>query len=349
VEEAAVSVFQPTDVRRLPRTGQALTVLGMGTAPLGNLYAAVDDAAARATLDLGLDAGLRYIDTAPYYGHGLAEHRVGAALRARPAHGVTLSTKVGRLLRPVPAGRPAPAGARGSDWAQPLPFEPVFDYGGPALRRALEDSLQRLGLARVDIALVHDIGTYTHGARHAHHWQQFAGSGLRELDALRREGLAGAIGLGVNEWQVALDALAIADLDAVLLAGRYTLLEQGALPFLDTCRRREVGVVVGGPFNSGVLASGARPGARFDYQDAPDAVLDRVRQLDAACRECGVPLPAVALQFPLAHPAVVSVVAGARDATELRQIIDWMRMDIPSDLWRLLAARGLVDPAAPLP
>jgi D-threo-aldose 1-dehydrogenase len=342
--------MNPTDVRRLPRTGHALTVLGLGTAPLGSLYAAVDESAARAALDGAWSAGIRYFDTAPFYGHGLAEHRVGAALRTRPRAGWTLSTKVGRLLKPAVDGRPAVAAARGADWVQPLPFEPVFDYSASGIRRSLEDSLQRLGVARVDIALVHDIGRYTHGQRHAHHWQQLTdGGGLRELEALRRERLVGAIGLGVNEWQIVSDTLQHADLDCVLLAGRYTLLEQGALSFLQTCRQREVGVIVGGPFNSGVLASGARAGAKFDYLDAPADILARVGRLEDTCREFGVPLPAAALQFPLAHPAVVSVVAGPRDAGELQQIVDWLRIDIPAGLWTALRERGLVEPAAPLP
>lgn len=342
-----MSASQPTDVRRLPRTGHALTTLGLGTAPLGGLFASVDEADAHATLDLAWQAGIRYFDTAPFYGYGLAEHRVGAALRGHPRSAWTLSTKVGRLMRPLPRDTGTVEAIRGNDWARPLPFEPVFDYTAAGIRRSLEDSLQRLGVSRVDIALVHDIGRYTHGEEHARYWQQLTdGGGLRELQALRSERLVGAIGLGVNEWPVVMDTLAHVDLDCVLLAGRYTLLEQGALsPFLETCRQREVGVIVGGVFNSGVLAGGAK----FDYLDASPEVIERVRRLDATCREFGVPLPAAALQFPLAHPAVVSCLSGARNAAELRQTLDWMRLDIPAALWAALAERGLVDAAAPLP
>jgi D-threo-aldose 1-dehydrogenase len=324
-----------------------LTLLGLGTAPLGGLFASVDDDAARDTMQLAWQAGIRTFDTAPYYGYGLSEHRVGAALRSHPRAAFTLSTKVGRLLRPAANDAVTAAAVQGNDWVRPLPFDVVLDYTAAGIRRSLEDSLQRLGLQRVDIALVHDIGRATHGDQHPRYWQQLTdGGGLRELEALRREKLVGAIGLGVNEWQVVMDTLDHADLDVVLLAGRYTLLEQGALAsFLDTCVRREVGVMIGGAFNSGVLAGGTK----FDYLDAPPDVIERVRRLDATCREFGVPLPAAALRFPLAHPAVVSLVAGPRNAGELRQILDWMHTDIPAALWSALLERGLVDPAAPLP
>ncbi|WP_280151262.1 aldo/keto reductase [Piscinibacter sp. XHJ-5] len=340
--------MNPTDIRHLPRTGHALTVLGMGTAPIGSLYAKVDDADARHLLAAAWNAGLRFFDTAPFYGHGLAEHRLGEALRVQPRGDWTLSTKVGRLLRPVAQGA---AVASTAGWVQPLPFEPVFDYTAGAVRRSIEDSLQRLGTHRIDIALVHDIGRYTHGALHDRYWQQLTeGGGLRELEALRREGLVGAIGLGVNEWPVVLDAMEHADLDCVLLAGRYTLLEQGALtPFLDRCVERAVGVIVGGPFNSGVLVTGARAGAKFDYADAPDDVLQRVHRLHQSCEEFGVPLAAAALQFPLAHPAVVSCIPGARSEAELQQILGWAALDIPRSLWTTLQQRGLIAPHAPLP
>lgn len=344
--------MNPTDIRQLPRTGHPLTVLGMGTAPLGSMYAKVEDAEARATLEVAWNAGLRFFDTAPFYGYGLAEHRLGEALRARARSDWTLSTKVGRLLRPSAGGPPPDAHATGADtWVQPLPFEPVFDYTAAAIRRSLEDSLQRLGTHRVDIALVHDIGHYTHGALHERYWQQLTeGGGFRALEALRREGLVGAIGLGVNEWEVALESMAQADLDCVLLAGRYTLLEQGALsPFLEECVKRSVGVIVGGPFNSGVLATGVRAGAKFNYADAPPEVLKRVQRLHEACDEFGVPLAAAALQFPLAHPAVVSVIPGPRHAAELEQVLAWACVDIPPALWTTLRQRGLVAERAPLP
>ena len=340
----------PLPRRTLPRTGQSLTTLGMGCAPLGSWYKAVSDDAAHATVAAAWDAGARFFDTAPFYGYTLSEHRLGEALRERPRADWVLSTKVGRLLRPLARPR-APGTALPNDWIDPLPFEPVFDYSAGAIRRSLEDSLQRLGVQHVEIALVHDIGTATHGERSAHYWEQLtAGGGLREMETMRREGLVGAIGLGVNEWQVIRDVMAHVDLDCCLLAGRYTLLEQTSLePFLRECVERQVGIVVGGPFNSGILVSGPVDGALFNYAKAPADVLERARQLQAVCAEFDVPLAAAALQFPLAHPAVVSCVPGARDAAEWRQIVAWSQHDIPAGLWVALRTKGLIAAAAPLP
>ena len=336
--------------RVLPRTGQRLTTLGMGCAPLGSWFKRVSDSGARAAIDAAWAAGVRLFDTAPFYGYGLSEHRLGEAMRERPRDAWVLSTKVGRLMRPIAKVR-APGTPLANDWIDPLPFEPVFDYSAAALRRSVEDSLQRLGVQHIDIALVHDIGRFTHADRHDHHWQQVTtGGGFREMEAMRREGLIGAIGLGVNEWQVILDSMQQIDLDCCLLAGRYTLLEQASLkPFLEECVKRQVGVIVGGPFNSGVLVTGPIQGALFNYAAAGAAVLDRVTQLQQVCAQFGVPLAAAALQFPLAHPAVVSCIPGARDAAELQQIVAWLRLEIPAELWATLRQRGLLDEAAPLP
>ena len=336
--------------RALPRTGQQLTTLGMGCAPIGSWYRHVSDADARSAIDTAWAAGIRLFDTAPFYGYTLSEHRLGEAMRERPRSEWLLSTKVGRMMRPLQSLR-APGAALVNDWIDPLPFEPVFDYSAAAIRRSIEDSLQRMGVQHIDIALVHDIGTFTHGEQNAHHWQQLtAGGGFRELEAMRREGLVGAIGLGVNEWPVILEAMQHTDLDCCLLAGRYTLLEQGSLdPFLAECVKRQVGVIVGGPFNSGVLVSGPAKGALYNYAVAEGSVLERAAALASACAEFGVPLAAAALQFPLAHPAVVSCIPGGRTATELRQIVDWLQRPIPAGLWALLRERGLIDAAAPVP
>jgi D-threo-aldose 1-dehydrogenase len=336
--------------RQLPRTGQVLTTLGMGCAPLGSWYKRVSDADARAAVDAAWNAGVRLFDTAPFYGYTLSEHRLGEAMRDRPRDAWVLSTKVGRMMRPLKALR-APGAPLVNDWIDPLPFEPVFDYSAAAMRRSIEDSLQRLGVQHIDIALIHDIGVFTHAELQAHYWAQLTtGGGFREMEVMRRERLIGAIGLGVNEWQVILDAMQHTDLDCCLLAGRYTLLEQGSLsPFLDECVKRQVGVIVGGPFNSGVLVSGPVKGALFNYAVADDSVLARASRLQQVCAEFGVPLAAAALQFPLAHPAVVSCIPGARDAAELQQIAAWLRHEIPDGLWTTLRERGLIDPAAPLP
>jgi len=341
--------------RTLPRTRHVLTALGMGGAPLGNMYDVIGEATSRATFDAAWASGIRFFDTAPFYGYTLSERRFGEALREHPRDEWVLSTKVGRLLKPLSphaAPRTLPAGE--TAWQNPLPFEVQYDYTAGAIRRSIEDSLQRLGTNRIDIALVHDIGRVTHGERHAFHWQQLTqGGGLREMEALRREGLIGAIGLGVNEWEIVRDTMEQVDLDCTLLAGRYTLLEQQSLhPFLDDCVKRGVGIVVGGPFNSGILAAGLRRPSgtlKFNYAAAPAEVIARVQQLQAVCDGFEVPLAAAALQFPLGHPAVVSCVPGPRNPAELQGIVNWMTLPIPAALWTALREQGLIAADAPVP
>ncbi|MBI0331419.1 aldo/keto reductase [Burkholderia plantarii] len=330
------------DTRTLPRNGLPLTALGLGCSQLGGLYEAMPDAEAEALMDAAWAAGLRYFDSAPFYGYTLSEHRAGRALAARPRDAFTLSTKVGRLMRPDASVRPGDDG-----WAAPLPFRPVFDYSYDGILRSHDDSRQRLGLARIDVLYVHDIGRMTHGERHAHHWDCLTkGGGFRALEALRAAGEIGAVGLGVNEWEVAAEALDETALDVILLAGRYTLLEQTALaPLLDRCLRARTGLVVGGVFNSGVLAGNGK----FNYADAPAAVVAKVARLAAVCERFAVPLPAAALQFPFAHPAVVSCVIGARSAAQLQQNIAWLERDIPDALWDALRREALIDDAAPVP
>lgn len=339
--------MKPFDTRILPRTGQPVSLLGLGCAPLGNLFHRTSDADALAVVEAAWQAGVRLFDTAPLYGHGLSEHRLGQALRERPRSQYAVSTKVGRLLK-TPSAR---LDGTQAHWVDPLPFEPVFDYTAAGVRRSLEDSLQRLGFAHVDLALVHDIGQATHGDLHAHYWQQLTrGGGLRELESLRSEGLVRAIGVGVNEWQVIQNVLDHADLDCALLAGRYTLLDQSALhPFLDLALRRGVGIVIGGPFNSGVLVTGAASDAKFDYRAVPPEIVERVERLQRVCGRFGVPLAAAALQFPLAHPAVVSCIPGVRHADELRQIVGWLDEHLPAQLWTSLLEEGLLAAGTPVP
>ncbi len=319
----------------------AVTAFGLGTAALAGLYDAVPAPEAEATLGAAWDAGLRYFDTAPYYGYTRAERRTGAFLAERPRAEFTISTKVGRLMRPDPG-----ATAMSDGWADPLPFRPVFDYRHDAILRSLDDSLQRLGLDRVDILFVHDIGHATHGDRHARHWDALTrGGGFRALEELRGDGRVGAIGLGVNEWEVVRSSMQELRLDCTLLAGRHTLLEQGALPCLDECARAGNAIVIGGPFNSGILAGSPT----FDYGAAPPEIVRRSRQLEAACREFDVPLQAAALQFPMAHPAVVSCISGARSPAQVRQNVGWFEQPIPTELWHALRTRGLMNAAAPCP
>jgi D-threo-aldose 1-dehydrogenase len=328
--------------RKLPRSGIALTGMGLGCAQLGGLYQAMSDAEAHAVVEAAWDAGIRYFDTAPYYGYTLSERRLGAALRERERDSFVVSTKAGRLMLLDSGVQPGENG-----WAQPLPFRPYFDYSYAGIMRSHQDSLRRLCMDRVDILYVHDIGRATHGSLHPHYWKQLTqGGGFRALTQLRNEGSVGAIGLGVNEWRAVADAMDVCDIDCALLAGRYTLLEQAARkPLLDLCATRGVGIVIGGPFNSGILA-GSR---KFNYEDAPKEVVARVAAISAVCRDHGVPLQAAALQFPMAHPAVVSCVAGAHSPEQLRQNAAWFAQTLPEGLWQDLVRRGLLDSGAPTP
>jgi D-threo-aldose 1-dehydrogenase len=327
--------------RPLGRTGLRLSTLGVGAAALAGLYERVDGATAAATLQAAWDEDLRFIDTAPFYGYTRSERRVGAFLEGRRRDGYVLSTKVGRLMVP---DHSVQCGSDG--WADPLPYRPLYDYSHAGVMRSFDDSRLRLGLERIDILLVHDIGRLTHGDLHDLHWRALTeGGGFRALEELRSQGLVRAIGLGVNEWEVAQEALDVAPLDCVLLAGRYTLLEQGALPFLDRCAASGVGVIIGGPFNSGLLAGQAK----YNYGSVPPEVMQRAQALAAVCAEFGVALEAAALSFPLAHPAVASVLAGMRSPAQVLANAGWARRPLPPELWQALRSRHLVHPEAPLP
>jgi len=330
------------EIRTLPRSGLKLTALGLGCSQLGGLYRPMSWADSEALVDAAWCAGLRYFDTAPYYGYTLSERRTGQALSTRAREAFSLSTKVGRLMCPDASVQPGDDG-----WAEPLPFRPIFDYTYGGVMRSYEDSLQRLGTARIDILYVHDIGAMTHGDRHSHYWTQLTqGGGFRALTQLRESGAVRAIGLGVNEWEIVVDAMNEAALDVVLLAGRYTLLEQTALePLLDACLRAETAVVVGGVFNSGVLAGNGK----FNYGDAPADVIAKVQRLRDLCWRFDVPLPAAALQFPFAHPAVVSCVVGARSIAQLHQNLAWAERPIPTQYWQALRDEGLIAADAPVP
>ena len=301
---------------------------------------------ARAMCRTAFDNGITHFDLANNYGPppGSAEELFGEIL-ATDFRGyrdeMVISTKAGRLLQPGLPDNPAAMG-----WPDPLPFHPVFDYSHDGIRRSIEDSLQRLGLDRIDILYVHDIGTVTHGDDNARHWRDLERGGYRALDELRSEGRVRAIGLGVNESAVCLDALGIGDWDVFLLAGRYTLLEQAPLEdLLPACEAAGTSLVIGGPFNSGVLVGGDT----WDYGTVPVEVRTRVAALSACCNEYGVPLPAAALQFPLAHPAVASVIPGLRSPAELADTLSWTGHAIPPAFWAALKDGGLVHQDAPLP
>jgi D-threo-aldose 1-dehydrogenase len=334
--------------RELGTTGLELCPLGFGGAAIGNLYRELSDDDASAAVHESFAAGVRYFDTAPFYGFGLSEVRLGKALNGAQPPPV-ISTKVGRRL--VPTG-PQDASVGREGYFSPRPFAPVFDYGYDAVMRSHAESLERLGVARIDILLCHDIGRLTHGDLHAARVREFLDGGYRAMRELRDTGAVRAIGLGVNECEICVELLDSCELDCILLAGRYTLLEQPALEvLLPLCEQKRVSIICGGPFNSGILATGSRAGARahYNYAAPPADVLERVRRLEELCAEFDVPLQAAALQFPLCHPAVASVVAGCASGAEARDCAAIFSHAIPPAFWRSLSARGLVDARAPLP
>jgi D-threo-aldose 1-dehydrogenase len=334
--------------RRIGNTTLTVTELGFGAASLGNLYRIVSDSDARETIRAAIEAGITYFDTAPYYGFGLSERRVGDALREHSD--MVLSTKVGRLLK---ASSHVHGYAERHGFCSPMPFEPEFDYTFEGVMTSWETSKQRLGLAHVDILYVHDIGRLTHGERHEMTFHQLTdGGGFRALEQLRATGQILAFGIGVNETAICLEAMGHAHLDVILLAGRYTLLEQNALDaLLPACQRVGTSIVVGGPYNSGILATGTRQGGalHYDYGIAPLAIVDRVRRLEDHCEQHGVPLAAAALQFPLAHPQVVSVIPGLGSPRHIERTLALYKMNIPDALWHALKNDGLLHAEAPVP
>ncbi|WP_055716240.1 aldo/keto reductase [Streptomyces torulosus] len=320
--------------------GSAVPVseLALGCAAFGNLLHPVTDEAAHATVEAAWDAGVRTFDTAPHYGLGLSERRLGAALRDRPRDTYTLATKVGRLLVPDPEGGAGDDLAHG--FAVPAVYRRVWDFSADGVLRSLEASLERLGLDRVDVALLHDPDDH-------------ADQALREaypaLERLRAEGVIGAIGVGMNQSALPARFLRETDIDMVLLAGRYTLLEQDSLAeLLPEAAARGRSVVIGGVFNSGLLTA-PRPGATYDYAPAPQPVLDRALRLLAVCERHDVPLRAAALRFPFGHSAVASVLTGARSSQEVRDTVEQLRRPIPAALWDELRAEGLLAPDTPVP
>ncbi|UDF03094.1 aldo/keto reductase [Asticcacaulis sp. AND118] len=326
-----------TSSNRLGRTEVRVGALGFGAAAIGNLYRPVEDAIAIATLKAAWDGGIGYFDTAPRYGQGLSERRIGAL----PAQAI-LSTKVGRVLTPI---APPPPGTERHGFVDGDPFEEHFDYSYSGVMRSFADSLKRLKREHIDIALVHDLGTETHGNGNNFHLETFLRGGLMALQNLKAQGLIGAIGLGVNETAICDEVMAHADIDAILLAGRYTLLEQTPLDgFFDRCAARGVSVLAAAPFNSGLLAGGAH----FNYATPPAEIVDRVRRIEAVCAEYDVPLAAAAIQFPGHHPVVASTVVGMARPEEVARNLSLFNHPIPAALWRDLKSAGLLRADAPV-
>lgn len=331
--------------RPLGRSRLPISTLGFGGAPLGDLYAHLDEATAVATVEAAIAGGVILFDTSPLYGHGLSEHRIGAALRRVPREGLVLSTKVGRVAEPF-AGRGDGSGYRGG-----LPHGLRFDYSYDGAMRSLEQSALRLGVDRIDIVLIHDVDVWTHGAALIE--QRFAeamNGAYRALERLRAAGAVRAIGVGVNEAEMCERFAREGDFDTMLLAGRYSLLEQPALAsFMPLALERGIGLMLGGVFNSGILATGPVPGARYNYNPAPPEILARVAAIAAVCTRHGVPLRRAALQFPLGHPAVASLVMGAVSPAEVADQIAELSQPVPAALWAELKAEGLLAADVPVP
>ncbi|RWB73402.1 MAG: aldo/keto reductase [Mesorhizobium sp.] len=337
--------MKPSDKRVFGRSGLNVTAFAFGTAPIGNFLQPIDEQTADAMIQTAWDAGIRFYDTAPMYGHGLSELRAGHSLRWKKRDEFVLASKVGRLLKPAKRSE-----IDFAPWSNAAPNTMNFDYSYDGTMRSFEDSLQRLALEHIDMLFIHDIDRFTRGDEQPEVFRQAMDGCWRALEQLRSEGVVKAIGVGVNEWQVCHEALKQRDFDCFLLAGRYTLLEQEALDeFLPLCVERGAAVLVGGGFNSGILATGAVPGAKYNYSPAPKPVMEKVARIEEVCRAHGVPLPAAALQFVVAHPAIPSFCAGTRTVQQLEQNLAWFSYPIPGEFWRDLKKNGLLREDAPVP
>ena len=328
--------MDPFEKRELGRTGIALTRLGLGGTAVGGLFRENTDEQGAAAVTAAYDLGIRYFDTAPFYGAGASERRFGLGLRDKDRSSYVLSSKAGRLLHPS-----APGEGRPPNFELSEPYRAEFDFSGDAIRRSMEDSLERMGLDRIDILYVHD----PQG-----HWQQALDESYPAMDRLRSEGTVRAIGAGVNFSEICYLLLRSADFDCFLLAGRYSLMEQHPLAeFFPLCERKGTCIVIGGPYSSGILATGPVDGAMYQYRPAPPDVRDQVVRIEAVCRAHDVPMAAAALQFPLHHPVVASVIPGGRTSEEVQRNIELMRVEIPPALWAALKDEGLLHKDAPVP
>ncbi len=330
--------------RRIGGTELEVTVLGFGCGPIGGLFDEVPDEQACAAVHAAQEGGIAYFDVAPFYGIGLAEHRLGEALRGRKKDFI-LSTKVGRLLKPAASGRPPE-----SMFRQALPFEIVYDYSYDGIMRSVDDSCQRLGMSAADILYIHDVNRKWHGDAVEVRFREVMEGGYRALERLRADGAVKAIGVGVNDPDILVRFAEAGNFDCFMLAGRYTLLEQTPLEKLfPVCAERGISVIAAGPFNSGILATGAKPGARYFYAEAAPEILGKTRRIEAVCERHAVPLAAAALQFALGHPIVASVATGMVSPGEVETNLRHMAQAIPDDFWLELIEEGLLRREAPIP
>ena len=324
--------------RQIGQTNLKVDILGLGCAPLGGNFVDLSYDQGVELVNTAFDAGISYFDTAPWYGFGRSERVVGDSLRNRD---FIISSKVGRVLKPGAVNVPMDYGM-----INPMPFHPIYDYTYDGIMRAYEDSLQRLGLEKIDILLVHDIGTFQHGQENTKHFKNLTDSGYKALSELRESKSVKAIGLGVNETQICLDVIEIGSWDVFLLAGRYTLLEQTALDkLLPACAKSGTSIICGGPFNSGILVGRGM----WNYAKAPRDIVEKAKDLSTVAKEFKIPLAAAALQFPQANKLVSSVIPGPRSKEEFLEIIKWQKLVIPSEFWGVLKDRGLLRKDAPTP
>lgn len=330
--------MDPRDKKELGSTGLQVTRLGLGCAALGGLYGDIPDEQAHAVVQTALDLGLNLIDTAPLYGSGRSEQRVGHVLKDVPRDSFVLCTKVGRVLDPVEPGDED----RGQDiYDNPPPFKPVFDFSHDGVMRSFEESLQRLQLDRIDVLHIHDPDD---------HYQAAISGAYPAIAKLREQGLISGVSAGMNQWEMLADFARDGDFDCFLLAGRYSLLEQEALDELfPLCEEKNIGILAGGTYNSGILAKGAQTGAKYNYADAPAEVIAKAQQLEQVSERHQVDIKAAASQFALAHPVVTSIIPGTRRPERVRENYDLLTVDIPADYWAELRAEGLIRDDAPVP
>ena len=339
--------MNPKSKRKLGKSGVDVTIIGCGGGPLGELYAKIDHDAAVGTVEAAYDGGMTLFDTSPFYGHGMSEHLIGSVLNRKPRSSFVLSTKVGRYLVP-PGDKPLDR----TPYVGGFDFNHVFDYTREGTLRSIDQSMARLGISSIDCLTIHDVDVWTHGTRaiYEEKFKEAMEGCYRVLDDLRSQGVIKAIGVGLNEVDICMEFAAAGDFDFFLLAGRYTLLEQGALEdFLPLCEARDIGIMLGGPYNSGILATGAVAGARYNYVPATPEIMEKVRRMETVCARHSVPLAAAALQFPLGHPSVTSMIPGAVSPGEVKRNIDLMAHKIPQDLCAELKHEGLIFPVAPTP
>ncbi|ASK79280.1 pyridoxal 4-dehydrogenase [Paraphotobacterium marinum] len=331
------------------QTSIKISNIGFGGASIGNLFRSISNEQANQAVQKSVELGINYFDTAPRYGHGLSERRLGDSLRIHDREKLIISSKVGRILKPI---RNIEPNTLRHGFQSPMPFDEIFDYSYHGIMRSFEDSLQRLGTSHIDIMYIHDIGEFTHQDMNNHYYAQLKNGGFRALEELKKDGSIKAIGIGVNETEICNKMLDDFQLDVILLASRYTLLEQESLNhFFPKCKELKTSVVIGGAYNTGILATGVNnyKCPIYNYEKAPQSIIEKVRVIENICLEYSVSLPAVALQFVLANENVASVIPGLAKSSRVEDTLALLNQDIPSELWSKLVTKGIISETAPLP